>query len=115
MRIRAFGLVRACLKARLGCWPCAWAPFFTAGPTFCVPARPGPIAQCPWPVRGRARGTLAGMGGYANAGLGLPASGARPDRSLSQIIQGQFPWWYISSSRARSFTVSAGDQYPLYG
>jgi hypothetical protein len=36
-----------------------------------------------------------------------------PERSGSQIIQGQFPRWYISSSRERSFTVSAGDQYPL--
>ena len=40
---------------------------------------------------------------------------AAPARSGSQTIQGQSPWWYISSSRARSFTVSAGDQYPLYG
>ena len=38
-----------------------------------------------------------------------------PERSGSQIIHGQFPRWYISSSWARSFTVSAGDQYPLYG
>ena len=34
----------------------------------------------------------------------------KPDRSGSHTIQGQFPRWYISSSCARSFTVSAGDQ-----
>ena len=33
-----------------------------------------------------------------------------PERSGSQIIHGQFPRWYISSSWARSLTVSAGDQ-----
>ena len=33
-----------------------------------------------------------------------------PDRSGSHIIQGQSPRWYISSSCARSLTVSAGDQ-----
>ncbi len=43
------------------------------------------------------------------------ACAAVPERSGSQIIQGQFPRSYISSSWARSFTVSAGDQYPLYG
>ena len=33
-----------------------------------------------------------------------------PERSGSHTIQGQLPWWYISSSWARSFTVSAGVQ-----
>ena len=33
-----------------------------------------------------------------------------PERSGSQIIHGQLPRWYISSSWARSLTVSAGDQ-----
>src|SRR5215475_14113436 len=51
----------------------------------------------------------SGAGNVASAG------GVMPDRSGSQIIQGQVPRWYISSSCARSFTVSAGDQYPLYG
>ena len=45
---------------------------------------------------------------------GTPAWPA-PERSGSQTIHGQLPRWYISSSWARSFTVSAGDQYPLYG
>jgi len=34
---------------------------------------------------------------------------AAPDRSGSQSIHGQFPRWYISSSWARSLTVSAGE------
>ena len=40
---------------------------------------------------------------------------ACPERSGSQTIHGQYPRWYISSIWARSLTVSAGDQYPLYG
>ena len=40
----------------------------------------------------------------------LPDSGRAADRSGSQIIHGQLPRWYISSSCARSLTVSAGDQ-----
>ena len=42
--------------------------------------------------------------------MALPSREGRADRSLSQIIQGQYPLSYISSSRTRSFTVSAGDQ-----
>ena len=46
----------------------------------------------------------------AKAETGPSIGFARPDRSGSQIIQGQLPRWYISSSCARSLTVSAGDQ-----
>ena len=53
-----------------------------------------------------------GIGCYATA---VPGLAAAPHRSGSQIIHGQFACWYLSSSCARSFTVSAGDQYPLYG
>ena len=49
------------------------------------------------------------------SGKAAPIGGVMPDRSSSQIIQGHVPLWYISSSCTRSFTVSAGDQYPLYG
>ena len=44
---------------------------------------------------------------YVSRGM---APRSAPERSGSQIIHGQFPRWYISSSWARSLTVSAGDQ-----
>ena len=39
-----------------------------------------------------------------------PAFLAAPERSGSHTIHGHCPRWYISSSWARSLTVSAGDQ-----
>ena len=52
---------------------------------------------------------LRRRGGRRNAGQ-RPAFLAAPERSGSQTIHGHCPRWYISSSWARSLTVSAGDQ-----
>ena len=61
---------------------------------------------------GTAAARRAAPGSMAAALDGPASTGplAAPERSGSQIIQGQCPRWYISSSWARSFTVSAGDQ-----
>ena len=47
--------------------------------------------------------------GASDGGIGRSRAGS-PDRSGSQIIQGQSERWYRSSSWIRSLTVSAGDQ-----
>ncbi len=59
---------------------------------------------------------LNGWDGGEASRVGTPSaetsqvSAGSPDRSGSQIIHGQSARWYRSSSCARSFTVSAGDQ-----